>query len=453
MIIIELRKHAFINQISDLCTVNYDIYFQNAGFEKPTEMQASYFKDDNPYSILLANTGSGKTLAYQIKLLNILDKTNDTDQVLIICPTRELAQQAAKNWTSLKSNRKMALCYGGHSTKNEAQQLEQNPQVIVATPGRILDHFRRGTKGLNDFTHWIIDEYDKTLEMGFLKEINEIYKYGGHLNSIQLVSATKIDQLPDIFSDMTFSTSDFLHEEKPDITFGSVEAIGHDKLFALVSFLAALKPGPTLIFCTHREATERISQHLSEYGKSNVLFHGGMDQPERERALIKFKNGTVNILVCTDLAARGLDIPDISYVVHYQFPHTMEDFTHRNGRTARMQKDGKVYLIHSAEEPLPSYSKELKIKREKVPVEIGDFQDTGWTTLYISGGRKEKIRKMDIAGFFMKDMHCDVNDIGIIDVFDSYSYVAIKNKRYQKIKGDLYRTKIKKISVKITLCR
>ena len=131
----------------------------------------------------------------------------------------------------------------------------------------------------------------------------------------------------------------------------------------------------------------------------------------------------------------------------------MEDFTHRNGRTARMQKDGKVFLIHSAEEPLPSYSKALKIKKEKVPAEIGDFQETGWTTLYISAGRKEKIRKMDIAGFFMKDMHCDVKDIGIIDVFDSYSYVAIQNKRYNKIKGDLYRTKIKKISVKVTLCR
>lgn len=416
-------------------------------------MQSSYYGDKSNFSILLANTGSGKTLAYQIKLLEILEKGPDTEKVLILCPTRELAHQAAKNWSSLKTNRKMVLCYGGHSFKNEAQQFDQNPQIIVATPGRILDHYRRDTKGLEGFTHFVIDEYDKTLEMGFLREINEIYSFANRLKSIQLISATKIDELPEIFSDMQFSTSDFLAEEKPDISFHGVKAEGHDKLFTLVSFLATLKPGPTLIFCTHREATERISKHLSEYGKSNVLFHGGMEQPERERALIKFKNGTENILVCTDLAARGLDIPDISYVIHYQFPHTFQDFTHRNGRTARMQKDGKVYLIHSAEEPLPEYTSTLKIKSEKAPEIIGEFQDSGWTTLYLSAGRKDKIRKMDIAGFFMKEMQCDASEIGIIDVYDSYSYIAIKKKKYNKIKSLFFKTKIKKISVKITDCK
>lgn len=416
-------------------------------------MQAAYFEEQSPFSILLANTGSGKTLAFLIKLIGILEQNPAGEQTLVLCPTRELAQQVAKNWSLLKTDRKMVLCYGGHSYKNEAQQLDQHPQIIIGTPGRMLDHYRRETPGLKGFSHLIIDEYDKTLEMGFLREINEIYTYAGKLKSVQLVSATKIDELPEILKDIRFVTQDYLAAEKPDISFHSVEAEGHDKLFALVSFLATLKPGPTLIFCTHREATERISKHLSEYGKSNVLFHGGMDQPERERALVKFRNGTENLLVCTDLAARGLDIPDVSYVVHYQFPHTFQDFTHRNGRTARMQKDGKVYLIHSAEEPLPEYTSTLKIKAEKAPEAIGDFQQTGWTTLYLSAGRKDKIRKMDIAGFFMKEMGCDASEIGIIDVLDAYSYVAVKEKAYHRIKAQFHKSKIKKVSVKISLCR
>lgn len=436
-----------------LCEVNYNQYFVNAGLEQPTDMQSVYFQDKSPFSILLANTGSGKTLAFLVKLIEILEKSEPTDKVLILCPTRELAHQVAKNWSSLKTDRKTVLCYGGHSFKNEAQQFEQNPQVIVATPGRMLDHFRRETKGLNGFNHLIIDEYDKTLEMGFLREINEIYTYGNKIKSVQLISATVIDALPDIVKNFPFTTHDFLAAEKPNISYQGVKAEGHDKLFALVSFLSTLKPGPTLIFCTHRDATERISKHLMEYGKSNVLFHGGMEQPERERALIKFKNGTENLLVCTDLAARGLDIPDISYVIHYQFPHTFQDFTHRNGRTARMQKDGKVFLIHSEEEPLPTYTEALQIQEIKAPEIIGHFQETGWTTLYLSVGRKDKIRKMDIAGFFLKEMECKSDEIGIIEVFDAYSYVAIKTKKLQKIKDQFHKRKIKKISVRISLCR
>jgi len=428
-------------------------YFKNAGLEHPTEMQSAYFEDPGAFSILLAHTGSGKTMAYQIKLLSILEGTTDIEKVLIICPARELAHQAAKNWSALKTDRKTVLCYGGHSFKNEAQQLEQNPQVIVSTPGRILDHFRRETKGLENFTHLIIDEYDKTLEMGFMREINEIYTYAQKLKSIQLISATRIDELPDILKGYEFRTHDFLDAAKPEISFHSVASAGHDKLFALVSFLSTLPPAPTLIFCTHREATDRISKHLVEYGKQNVLFHGGMDQPDRERALIKFRNGTENVLVCTDLAARGLDIPDIEYVFHYQFPHTFQDFTHRNGRTARMKKGGKVFLVHSEEEPLPDYTQPLNIKQETAPEIIGDFRETGWTTLYLSVGRKDKIRKMDIAGFFMKEMNCSKEEIGIIDVFDAYSYIAIKHKKYQKIKADFHKKKIKKVSVRISLCR
>jgi len=427
--------------------------FSKTGLESPTKMQLAYWENDSPFSILLANTGSGKTLAFCVQLEVQLQRDVFSGQVLILCPTRELAAQVAKNFTTLKTGRKTVLCYGGHSLKNESLQLQEYPQVVIATPGRILDHLKRGTIGLAGFSHLVIDEYDKTLEMGFLNEISQIYTYTNTLKSIQLISATEIESLPDFLMEYTFVTHNFIEEEKPHLTYFSVEATGHDKLFALVSFLASKNFGPVLIFCSFREAAERISKHLTEYGKSNVLFHGGMEQVERERALTKFRNGSANCLVCTDLAARGIDIPEIEAVFHYQYPHTIQDFTHRNGRTARMKKDGCVYLIHSEEEPLPSYANTLSIQSVKVPDSIGEFNDAQWVTYYLSAGRKHKIRKVDVVGFFLQDTDIQKDELGMIDIHDSYTYVCISKKRKKYVESLFPRIRIKKQPVLISKCR
>lgn len=426
---------------------------KKTGFETPTLMQEKYWGNKHQYSILLSNTGSGKTLAFCVQLELYLTNQQSEGQVLILCPTRELATQVSKNYASLRSGRKMVLCYGGHSFKNECLQLQENPQIIVATPGRILDHLSRRSNGLSEFEHLIIDEYDKTLEMGFLNEISEIYRYAAPLKSIQLISATEVEKLPTFLNIYSFQTYSFIQEEKPNLEYFSVEAIGHDKLFALVSFLSHKNFGPILIFCTHRETAERISQHLIEYGKSNVLFHGGMEQIDRERSLIKFRNGSENCLVCTDLASRGIDIPEIEAVFHYQFPHTAQDFTHRNGRTARMKTDGKIYLLKSEEEPLPEYTHEFPIQKIKAPEKIDDFDQTEWITIYLSVGRKHKIRKLDIVGFFLQETQFEKDELGIIDVSDTYSYVAISRKKLKYIKTLFPKIKIKKQPVLISLCR
>jgi ATP-independent RNA helicase DbpA len=232
-----------------------------------------------------------------------------------------------------------------------------------------------------------------------------------------------------------------------------LESIGHDKLNTLVSFLSNKDFGSILIFCTHRESAERISKHLIEFGKSNVLFHGGMEQIDRERALVKFRNGSENCLVCTDLAARGIDIPEIEAVFHYQFPHSFEDFTHRNGRTARMKNNGDVYLLHSENEPLPDYTSQLNFQNIAINYDINDFKDSNWVTLYLSAGRKEKIRKVDIVGFFLKETQISKEDLGIIDVYDSYSYVAISRKKSTYIKSLFPRIKIKKQPILLSFCR
>jgi superfamily II DNA/RNA helicase len=427
--------------------------FKNTGLEQPTPMQLSYWENDSPYSILLANTGSGKTLAFCVQLEVQLQKDVFNGQVLILCPTRELAGQVAKNYASLKTGRNTVLCYGGHSVKNESLQLQEFPQVIIATPGRILDHLKRGTVGLAGFSHLVIDEYDKTLEMGFMNEISQIYEYTNKLKSIQLVSATEIESLPDFLNEFSFITHNHIEEARPNLSYYCVESIGHDKLFALVSFLASKNFGPVLIFCSFREAAERISQHLNEYGKSNVLFHGGMEQIDRERSLVKFRNGSANCLVCTDLAARGIDIPEIEAVFHYQFPHTIQDFTHRNGRTARMKKDGSVYLIQSAEEPLPPYVNTFSIELIKAPEVIGEFNDAQFITYYLSAGRKHKIRKMDVVGFFLQETEIQKDELGMIDIYDTYSYVSIAKSRKKYVESLFPRVRIKKQPVLISKCR
>jgi superfamily II DNA/RNA helicase len=426
--------------------------FQKTGFEKPTEMQESYWKNASNYTVLLANTGSGKTIAFSVHLEQILLQ-NKQSQSVIICPTRELAIQVSKNYGQLKTGRKIALCYGGHSFKNECLQLQEKPEIIVTTPGRILDHIERNTFGLIPFENLIVDEYDKTMEMGFLNEISKIIQFAAKLKSIQLVSATEIVTMPEILKDYSFSKHSFTTLELPKISYKSLESIGHDKLNTLVSFLSNKDFGSILIFCTHRESAERISKHLIEFGKSNVLFHGGMEQIDRERALVKFRNGSENCLVCTDLAARGIDIPEIEAVFHYQFPHSFEDFTHRNGRTARMKNNGDVYLLHSENEPLPDYTSQLNFQNIAINYDINDFKDSNWVTLYLSAGRKEKIRKVDIVGFFLKETQISKEDLGIIDVYDSYSYVAISRKKSTYIKSLFPRIKIKKQPILLSFCR
>lgn len=436
-----------------LCSVNYKHFIQNAGFEELTEMQETYLSEKDPYTILLSSTGSGKTLAYQLKLLSLIQSGSMPGPVLIICPTRELAVQSHSTWQKLKTQVSSVLCYGGHSFKNETLQLKEKPAVIFGTPGRLLDHYTRETEGLEGFTHLVIDEYDKTLEMGFLKEISSLLNYAGKLHSVQLVSATEIDQLPQLISHFPFISIRHT-QDQPAHSFFSVKATGNDKLEALTHLLTQLPVAPIVVFCTHRDATDRISGHLKKSGIPNLLFHGGMDQSERERALVKFRNGSEHILICTDIASRGLDIPDIQAVIHYQFPHSEEDFTHRNGRTSRMQKSGNLFLLHSESEPLPGYIENYPMHPYLLDAEteISPFKSSSWMTLYINTGRKHKIRKSDIAGFFMKEMQCQPEEIGIIEVFDQHSYVAIQKPVYQRIKSRFYKTKIKKVSARISLC-
>jgi ATP-independent RNA helicase DbpA len=206
----------------------------------------------------------------------------------------------------------------------------------------------------------------------------------------------------------------------------------------------------TLIFCNHREAVERISNHLSQCGIINNYFHGGLEQTERERMLIRFRNGSSNILITTDLASRGLDIPEISFIIHYQLPSTEEGFIHRNGRTARMHSSGASFLILSEEEILPFYIKPGYLNyslKAGMPLPESPL----WQTLYIGGGKKDKINKMDIVGFLSKQGGLEKNELGYIEVKDHHSYAAIRRELIQKVMVRIKNSRIKNKKVKIEI--
>ena len=428
-------------------------YLKHFGFSKLTAMQAAYLEKQGEYSILLSDTGSGKTLAFLLKLINTLKQEGWKTSVLIISPTRELAIQLSEVFKKLQLPINSTLCYGGHSVRNERMQLSEKPNVVIGTPGRLLDHFERGTEGMPEFDTLIVDEYDKTLEMGFYSELDAILQYAGKLKHVQLVSATPIEKFPPFLSELKFESFDFRSSEPLKINYFSVKAEENDKLKALAHLLSALEYSPKIIFCTHREATERISSHLHEYGKENVLFHGGLDQMERERAVTKFKLGVVDCMIATDLASRGLDIPDIGEVIHYQYPHTFEDFVHRNGRTARMQKSGKVFLLHTEFEPLPDYLSDIDIRSEEVPAKITAYAEGRMVLLYLNVGRRQKIRKADVVGSLTQEVKIPFNQIGGIIIKDEYSYVSLDESAFESNKNSLARVRIKKMKAKMNLCR
>jgi ATP-independent RNA helicase DbpA len=206
--------------------------------------------------------------------------------------------------------------------------------------------------------------------------------------------------------------------------------------------------GPTLIFCNHREAVDRVSEILWDKGMSNGIYHGGMDQPDREKALVKFRNGTHAVLVTTDLASRGLDIPDVQQVIHYQIPFTEESFTHRNGRTARMKATGKAYLLLADDEYCPGYINQKVEEIANIP-DFKLFDSSKWATLYIAAGKKDKINKIDIVGLLHKKANLEKADIGLIEVFDHMSYVAVQRKKINQALGLIRPEKIKGKKYKI----
>ncbi len=401
--------------------------------------------------VLLSPTGSGKTIAFLLPLLHSLESGKAGIQAMIIVPSRELAIQIEQVFKQMQTGFKVSCCYGGHSTRTEKNNLEQAPALLVGTPGRIAFHIRNKYINTATVAQLVLDEFDKALEFGFQEDMSFIIY---HLKNIQrrfLTSATQMPEIPDFTGIRKPVEINYLSKtpvKAIGLKIKVVHSTSRDKTSTLFSLLCKLGKTSTLVFCNHRDAVDMISDLLLEKGLKHGVFHGKMEQIDRERALIKFRNGTFRILVSTDLASRGLDIPEIENVVHFQLPHSEEIFIHRNGRTARMNATGSAFLVLSSNEHVPLYIKD-KPETETLPAKDILPETTAWTTLYIAAGKKDKINKMDIVGMLLQKGKLEKEELGLIEVLDFSSYVAVSSKKINSLLEKIKNEKIKNKKVKM----
>ncbi len=399
--------------------------------------------------LVLAPTGSGKTLAFLLPVLRNLSKDVKGVQCLILVPSRELALQIEQVFKQMSTGFKVNCCYGGHPIKTERNNLEQAPSVLIGTPGRIAYHLRHQNFDESTITTLVLDEFDKALEFGFTDDMSYIIRQLLSLKQRILTSATAMDEIPEFTGLKNPIEIDFLKDVQiaPDLKLKKIQTTAEDKLATLFELICKIGSKTTLIFCNHRETVDRISDLLIDKDLAHDIFHGGMEQDERERALLKFRNGSIKILITTDLAARGLDIPEVEYIIHYQLPYTADAFLHRNGRTARMNAKGTAYLIMADEEKYPFLKADIETEQLKGPYKLP--QDSIWQTLYISAGKKDKVNKIDIVGLLLKKGGLQKDDVGLIEVKDQASYVAIKRKLVPQVIRTLANERIKNKKVKI----
>ena len=427
--------------------------YEKLQIQEMNQMQKSTFQasENEQDIILLSPTGSGKTLAFLFPMLRNLQKDISGIQAIILVPARELALQIEQVFKNMGTDFKVTICYGGHDKKIEINNLTQAPAVLIGTPGRVAYHLKNNNFEPKTIKTLVLDEFDKALELGFEEDMNFIISSLKNISQRFLTSATAMDNIPKFVGLDNEKTINFLKlgEVKPNIQLKKVMTIPEEKLETLFKLICKIGNKRTLIFCNHRDAVDRISELLREKGIDRETFHGGMEQDERERALLKFRNDSTRILITTDLASRGLDIPEVESIVHYQLPPKEDAFIHRNGRTARMHAKGFAYLIMTEEENFPfikgNTPEENITENYRIPAK------TPFQTIYISAGKKDKVNKVDIVGYLIKKGELAKEDVGIIEVKDTTSYVAVARNKVKDVLKKLANEKLKGKKIKMEI--
>lgn len=398
--------------------------------------------------VVLSPTGSGKTLAYLLPLTQMIAADKDTAQALVIVPGRELALQSAEVLKGMGSGIRAMACYGGRPTMDEHRVMRQvQPQVVFGTPGRLNDHIDKGNLTVDNIKYLVIDEFDKCLEMGFQGEMERLV---GSLSALErrfLLSATEAEAIPRFVNLKLADTLDYRmpEEQVPErVHIYKVSSPEKDKLATLSRLLRSLGDASTIVFLNYRDSVERTGGYLQDQGIAVSVFHGGLEQQQREHTLYKFSNGSANVLVSTDLASRGLDIPDIDNIVHYHLPETEDAYIHRVGRTARWEAEGRTFFILGPTESMPEYV-DAAVENYTLP-EADTLPlpaEPRMTTLYVGKGKKDKISKGDIVGFLCKKGGLTTADVGKIDVKERYAYVAVTRKKAKAVLRQVSGEKIK----------
>ncbi len=427
---------------------------KNFGITALNEMQVAMqhaFEADSDI-ILISPTGSGKTLAFLLPIASNLDKDlKEVIQTVIVVPTRELALQIEMVFKQMASGFKITCVYGGHKTRIEESSLSVPPTVLVGTPGRISYHIRNENISIAKAKYLVLDEFDKSLESGFKDEMEYIVNNSKTLKKRLFTSATPLEKIPAFIGKRRIFELNFtqgLQQPIENLSLKYVHVKGDDKLEALILLLGALREKSIIIFCNHRDAVNRISLQLKKMNFLHGYYHGGLEQIDREKTLILFRNGSIRVLVSTDLGSRGLDIPEIDVVIHYQLPLKEDAMIHRNGRTARMNADGEAYFLLDVNEKLPHFLKD-KPQEVKLPTKQENLQMPSFRTLYINVGKKDKISKVDIAGWLHQKGLLEKDELGRIDILDNSSYAAISSPVFKAALTKIKEEKLKGKKVKV----
>ena len=399
-------------------------------------------------TILLSPTGTGKTVAFLLPTIQRLDPDCEEVQLLILVPSRELAIQIEQVIRQMGSGYKANAIYGGRPISKDKIDLAHTPSIIIGTPGRVADHIRRKTFVTSSIKTLVLDEFDKSLEVGFEKEMREIIENLKQIEKSILTSATQDIKIPEFVGIKNEIVINYLDTKTTELSIEIVNSQEKNKLQALVDLLYHIGNEPGIIFCNFKNTINYVSDFLKQQHIPHGNFYGGMGQIERERALIKFRNGTHQIIIATDLAARGLDIPELNFIIHYQLPLKLEEFTHRNGRTARMNASGTAYVLKWIDESLPEFidaTNVLKLQDKETTI------FSKWATLFVSGGRKDKISKGDIAGLFFKQGNLKGEELGVIELKQDCAFVGVPKEKALEIVEKTNNTRLKKKKVRITL--
>lgn len=418
----------------------------------PMQEEARLAIHSNSEVVLLSPTGTGKTLAFLLPVIKELDKDCTEIQALIIVPSRELAIQIEQVARQMGTGFKVNCVYGGRSGTLDKMDIKHRPAILVGTPGRVADHLRRDNFTSHFIKTLVLDEFDKSLEVGFESEMTEIVEALPNLEKRILTSATFKVKIPEFVGLENPVIVSYLDDGIVNLEVKTIISPDKDKLETLVDSLHQLGNQPGIVFCSFKETIHRVSEFLTENKINHGCFHGGMEQVERERALIKFRNGTHQLLIATDLAARGIDIPEIKFIIHYHLPLKSKEFIHRNGRTARMKRDGIAYVLKWKNEELPDFIKELNPESFN-PGEIQEIPTPNtaeWKTLYISGGRKDKISKGDIAGLFFKIGNLNKDELGAIEIKQDCAFVGVHATKMDSVIQLVNNSKLKKKKVRVS---
>jgi len=401
--------------------------------------------------IAQAKTGSGKTAAFGIGVLDRLDVKKFRVQSLILCPTRELADQVAKELRMIakfRHNVKILTLCGGVAFYPQVNSLKHFAHIVVGTPGRILKHLDKESLDLENLQTLVLDEADRMLDMGFIEEIQKVLDYAPKQRQTLLFSATYPDEI--------ISLSSSIQKDAINIKTTSIESVNKItqrfykveeglKLQTLINIFSNFKPDNAIVFCNTKLECDEVAKKLQKKNIDALALHGDLEQYERNDVLVQFANKSCRVLVATDVAARGLDIKELGCVVNYDIPHVKETYIHRIGRTGRAGREGLAFVLYDGYNDIDEYSDEGMIFEDISTLKtVNNFEmKPPYITIVIEGGKKDKIRKGDLLGALTGDVGLKGSSVGQIDIYERQSYVAIESAFVDEVEKKLSRGKIK----------